>query len=203
MMDYYCDICDKTIRRKSKTKHIRSKSHLYMSSYVKQKHTIGNVYWKDFEKILRDYVDGNRLKFPVFKTLIECELYDENIKFQSKSTPLYSFDNDGSYHISRLCKEISRCIRHRAKIIRKELFPETIIKNLSIIFYSYYYVMTPRYRLQQPRRILESKLFKHITNLSDFEKNDKYGYLAFMYDPVEGDEINEYVYYHICNFVTG
>ena len=36
---YYCEICDKTIKRKSKTKHIKSNSHL---------HTIGNVYWKDF-----------------------------------------------------------------------------------------------------------------------------------------------------------
>ena len=34
--------------------------------------------------------------------------------------------------------------------------------------------MTPKYRLQQPRRILESKLLKHITNLSDFEKANNY-----------------------------
>ena len=32
--------------------------------------------------------------------------------------------------------------------------------------------MSPKYRLKQPRRILESKLLKHIKNLSDFEKNN-------------------------------
>ena len=59
MMDYYCDICDKTIKRKSKTKHIKSKNHLHMKSYVREKHTIGDVYWKDFYKVIREYVNNN------------------------------------------------------------------------------------------------------------------------------------------------
>ena len=97
------------------------------------------------------------------------------------------------YHIFRVCKEIRSFICHRAAIMGKELFPETIMKNLSITFYSYYYIMTPRYRLQQPRRILESKLLKHITNLSDFEKNDKYGFLSFRSRPVSCDDNIVYV----------
>ena len=48
MMDYYCEIRDKTIKRKSKTKDIKSKSHLHMKSYIREKHTIGNAYWKNF-----------------------------------------------------------------------------------------------------------------------------------------------------------
>ena len=88
----------------------------------------------------------------------------------SKRVRLFSFVNTAFYHIFRVCEEIRGCIYRRAAIMGKELFPETIIKNLSITFYSYYYIMTPRYRLQQARRILESRLLKHITNLSDFEK---------------------------------
>ena len=52
--------------------------------------------------------------------------------------------------------------------------------------------MTPKYRLQQPRKILESKLFKHITNLSELEKNDKYGFLSFIYGLMDYDNIYEY-----------
>ena len=44
MDDYYCDICDKRINRKSRTKHIKSKSHSNMNSYVRQKHSVGDVY---------------------------------------------------------------------------------------------------------------------------------------------------------------
>ena len=78
-MDYYCDICDKTIKRKSKTRHIKSKSHLQMKSYIREKHTIGDVYWKDLYRAIREYVNTNRLKFPIFKTLVKCNLFGEDL----------------------------------------------------------------------------------------------------------------------------
>ena len=99
MVDYYCKICDKTINRKSRTHHIKSKGHSYMNSYVRDKHSLGDIYWRDFEEIIRHYVNANRFNFPVFKTLIECELYSENIKFHSDEhemkVMLYEFDNGG------------------------------------------------------------------------------------------------------------
>ena len=79
MMDYSGEICDKTIKRKSKTKHIKSKSHLHMKSYIKEKHTIVDVYWKDFYRVIREYVDTTRLKFPIFKTLVKCDFFGENL----------------------------------------------------------------------------------------------------------------------------
>ena len=48
MKDYYCDICDKTIKYKSKTMHLKSKNRLHMKSYVKEEHILGDIYWKDF-----------------------------------------------------------------------------------------------------------------------------------------------------------
>ena len=82
-MEYYCDICYKTIKLKSKTKHFNSKNHSDMNTYVRKFYRIGEVYWGDFEEILYYYVETNRMKFPIFKMLIECELYDENIKYRS------------------------------------------------------------------------------------------------------------------------
>ena len=146
-----------------------------MNSYVREKHTLSDIYWRDFEEINRHYVNANRFKFPVFKTLIECELYSENIIFHSDEhemkVMLYEIDNGGKVCYS-FCvfKKIRDYIYHRAMLVGNEIFPESIIKNLSITFCSYYYIMTPEYRLQQPRKILESKLLEHITNLSDFEK---------------------------------
>ena len=52
MMNYYCDICDKTIKRKSKTRHNKSKSHLHMKSYIKRK----THYWRCLlERFLQSY----------------------------------------------------------------------------------------------------------------------------------------------------
>ena len=42
--------------------------------------------------------------------------------------------------------------------------------------------MTPRYRLQQPRKIPESKLLKHIKNSSEDDKKNKYRFLSINYD---------------------
>ena len=84
---------------------------------------------------------------------------------------LYSFDDSIFNFMFRVSKKkILYYIRHSAMMMGKELFPESIIKNLSITFYSFYYIITPKHRFHQPRRILESKLLRHITNLKDFEK---------------------------------
>ena len=197
-MDYYCEFCDKTIKRKSKTKHIKSESHLHMKYYVREKHTNGNVCWKDFYRVIREYVNTNRLKFPIFKTLIKCELIGENLVICSDKTKKrvinYGFGDEVFHHLYCVCEEILNRICRRVLMKGEELSLETVIKNISITFYSYYHVMTPRHRLQQPRKVLESKLFKHITNLNDFEKNNKYSFLWYRYRPVSCDDINIYLY---------
>ena len=76
MMDYFCD---KTIKRKSKTKHLKSKNHFNMKSYIRDEHIVGDVYWKDFYRVIRDYVDINRKKFPIFKTVVRCKLFNKDL----------------------------------------------------------------------------------------------------------------------------
>ena len=200
MMDYYCDICDKTIKRKSKTRHIKSKSHLHMKSYVRDEHTIGDVYWKDFYRVIREYVNTNRIKFPIFKTLVKCDLFGENLVIWYDKTKKrlirYGFGDKVFYYIYPVCEEILNRIRCCSLMKGEELSLETVIKNISTTFYSYYYIMTPRYRLEQPRRILESKLLKHITKLNDFEKNNKYNSLLQRYTPISYDDNDVYIHLH-------
>ena len=203
-MDYFCDICDKTIKRKSKTRHIKSKSHLPMKSYIREQHTTGNVYWKDFYRVIREYVDTNRLKFPIFKTFVKCNLFGENLVIcydkTKKRLIRYGFGNEVFHFLYPVCEEILNRIRRRVLMKGEELSLETVIKNISITFYSYYYIMTPRHPLEQPRKILESKLLNHITKLNDFEKNIKYSFLWHRYRPVSCDD--NIVYLHLDRFVN-
>ena len=197
MTDFFCDICDKTIKRKSKTRHIKSKSHLHMKSYVGEKHFIGDVYWKDFYRVIREYVDTNRLKFPIFKTLVKCNIFDENsvIWYDKTKKRLirYGFGDEVFRYLYPVCEEILN--RKRGCVLMKgeKLSLETVIKNISITFYSYYHIMTSRHHLEQPRRILESHLLKHITKLSDSEKDDKYRFLWHRYRPVSRDDNDVYL----------
>ena len=48
--------------------------------------------------------------------------------------------------------------------------------------------MAPKYRIQQPRRILESMLLKHISKLDDLEKKNKYSFLSHIYGLVDMDD---------------
>ena len=195
MVNYYCGICDKTINRKSKTKHIKTKNHSFLDSYVRKKHNFDDVYWEDFEKFLEHYVVGNSMKFPIFRTTIKFKTYDKDIKFQSKRMNFVSFDsNVNFYYISCLIKRIRNYIRHYVAKMGKELSPESNINNLAIMFDSYYYIMHPKYRLQQPRRILESKLLKHITKLVGFEKESEYGFLSHIYKLVHHDDDDVTIY---------
>ena len=196
MMDYYCDICDKTIKRKSKTRYIKSKSHLHMKSYIKEKHTIGDVYWKDFYRVIREYVNTNRLKFPIFKTLVKCNLFDRDLVIWYDKTKKilirYGYGDNVFHYLYPVCEEILKRIRDHVLIKGEKLSLETVIKNISITFYSYYYIMTPRHRLEQPRKVLESNLLKHITKLNDDEKDIKYGFLWHRYRPVSRDDDDVY-----------
>ena len=60
--------------------------------------------------------------------------------------------------------------------------PLSIINNVSITMFSKYKTMKPRYRLHQPRSILESKLLKNICNLSYIDKSSKFKFLAIKYE---------------------
>ena len=63
-----------------------------------------------------------------------------------------------------------------------DLVPSSIINNLTITIFSYYNSMTPRYRLQQPRKIFKSKMIKHIKKSSEDDKMNKYRFLSINYD---------------------
>ena len=198
MKDYYCDICDKTI--KNKTNHLKSKNHLRMKSYVRNEHIVGDVYWKDFYSVIRNYVDINRKKFPIFKTVVKCKLFNKDLVICYDKTKngliSYGFGDEVFHHLYPVCEEILNRLHRYALISGKKLSLDTIIKNMSIRFFSYYYIMTPRHRLQQPRRVLESRLLKHITNLNDDEKNIKYASLWKRYKPISSDDIDVYFHLH-------
>ena len=155
------------------------------------------TYWKDFYRVIREYVDTNRLKFPIFKTLVKCNLFGENLVFWYDKTKKrlieYGFGDEGFRYLYPVCEEILNRIRGRVLKKGENLSLETVIKNISITFYSYYYIMTPRHRLGQPRKVLESNLLKHITKLNDFEKNIKYSFLWHRYRPVSRNDNDVYL----------
>ena len=57
-----------------------------------------------------------------------------------------------------------------------KLDSSSIISNVTITLFSNYKSMTIEHKLQQPRRVHESKLLKHIKNVSYDDKINKYNF---------------------------
>ena len=188
----YCDDCDITINKKSKSRHLLSQNHSQMKSYVRQSHDVGDIYWKDFYNTNRKNVNNNRLKFLIFKTKVSFNLFDKDLVIwldnTKKRLSSYCYGDDVFHYLNPVCEKIQDRIRCYALKSGKVLYLETVMKDVSITFYSYYYLMHPTHKLFQPRRVLESQLLKHMLKLTEDEKCSKYKYLYRKYRTVSYDD---------------
>ena len=55
-MSYYCEICDKTIIHKSRTRHNKTKGHYFMKSCATNIYNYNDIVWGHFEKILLENI---------------------------------------------------------------------------------------------------------------------------------------------------
>ena len=187
MTSFYCQHCDKSINYKSKQNHIKTKKHLYMyNNFVINKHNIGNIPFSDLENIINEYITDYNTKFNSFSILVKCNLYNNNINIsidnRNESILFCKFKDIGSvfYEYSQ-SKKVRDYIYQYA--LRKDLNIDdnSIINNLTITISLEYHTMKPKHRLQQPRRILESKILKQINDLSYTELVEKYRFLSRKY----------------------
>ena len=76
-MDYYCNICDKTINQKSKNRHNRTKRHCFMKNYLTNNYNYNDIVRDDVEKILHENNFNNNNKFNEFKIYVSWKINDD------------------------------------------------------------------------------------------------------------------------------
>ena len=181
--NYYCQDCDKYIIRKYKQRHIKSKRHSYMYYIiVTNNYKFGNVYWVDFEKTIQEYMKEITIKFYAFSIVIGCKRNDEDICISVDNREGYAPNSGWICYKYCKSKKIRDYIFHRAMLKDIKLDSSSIIGNVSITLFSNYKSMTTKQNLQQPRRVLESKLLKYIKNMSYDDKINKYNFLTLEYE---------------------
>ena len=88
----------------------------------------------------RDYVDINRKKFPIFKIVVRCKLFNKKLVIcydkTRKGLIRYGFVDAVFHHLYPVCEEILNRLHRYALISGKELSLDTVIKNMSITFFS-------------------------------------------------------------------
>ena len=61
-MTYHCNICDKSINRKSRNKHNKLKRHYFMKkNYVTNIYNYNDIVWDDVEKILHENIISHNM----------------------------------------------------------------------------------------------------------------------------------------------
>ena len=189
--NYYCQICDKHINQRSKKKHINSKTHLYMNdNIIINKLSIGDLYWCDLVETIDKYMIFHLNKFRIFTTAVKCRIANKDINILIDKIEGYNrfFETDDDEEERLYSKYLNRhkmlhYIHYRCGFFDMEINSSTVISDVVITFFSNYMTMTPKHRLfNQPRRILESKLLKHIHAKSNDDKFDKYRFLSIVYN---------------------
>ena len=183
----YCYSCDKYISQKFIKKHNKSKTHLYFhNNFVINKYDIGDVLWKDFENIIHDYIIDYNCKFNSFHIVINFQLNKENMNISidiiEGQLPLYKFKDCGwVYYKFCQSKKARDYVFSRAILKNIDLESTSIINNVILTIFSKYKTMTRNHILNQPRRVLVSKMLKHIHNSNFRDKLTKYYFLSKKY----------------------
>ena len=160
-------------------KHNKSKTHLYFyNNFVINKYYIGDVLWRDFENIIRDYINEYNNKFNSFSILVIFQLDKENMSISidniEREIPLYESKNSG-WIIYKFCqsKKVRDFVFHNATLKNIKLESTSIINNVILTIFSKYKIIKRNHLLNQPRSILESKILKHIHNSNFRDKLTK------------------------------
>ena len=187
-MSSYCQSCDKYISQNFIKRHNKSKTHLYFhNNFVINKYYIGDILWKDFENIIRDYIIVYNYKFQLFYILINFEINKikrsisiDNIEGE---VPLYKFKDCGwIYYKFCQSKKARDYVYSQAILQNINLESTSIINNVTLTIFSKYKTMKRNHQLKQPRPVLESKILKNIHNSSFSDKLTKYYFLSKKYE---------------------
>ena len=65
-MDYFCDLCDKTFKIKSKSKHHKSLAHTDFEKCIRIKNTIQNPDFFHIDEIFTNYISNYNKKFDFY-----------------------------------------------------------------------------------------------------------------------------------------
>ena len=184
----YCHSCDKNISQKFMKKHNKSKTHLYFhNNFVINKYHIGDVFFKDFESVIHNYINKYNNKFYSFSILINFQLNNENMRISIDNidgeVPLYRFKNIGwIYYKFCQSKKARDYVFNQATLKNIELESSSIINNVILTIFSKYKTIKRNHLLSQPRSILESKILKQVHNKNFSDKLTKYEFLSKKYE---------------------
>ena len=88
MSDYFnCEVCDKSIRTKSRKKHLDSQYHKFLSMSIISRYSVTNPDFVNVDNILKNYVLDYNKKFSFYLIICKWKLHfpDTFVNVESKT----------------------------------------------------------------------------------------------------------------------
>ena len=87
---FHCELCDKSIKIRSKKKHLNSQYHKSLSECIISKYTVDNPSFFHMEDILKNYVDDYNKKFVLYLIICKWKLHFSDTIIYVKSDRMYN-----------------------------------------------------------------------------------------------------------------
>ena len=92
---FHCDLCDKSIKIRSKKKHLNSQYHKSLTRSIICKYTVKNPSFLHIEEILKNFVDDYIKKFQFYLIFCKWKLSFSDTTINVKTDRLYNIHRAG------------------------------------------------------------------------------------------------------------
>ena len=159
MSDYFhCELCNKSIKLRSKKKHLNSRYHKSLSESIISKYSVENPSFLHMEDILKKYVDDYNKKFVLYIIICKWKLHFSDTIINVKSNRLYNIHRPGWELRPYLISKIEYMENYGHKFSH--------ISEMNIEFISSLRNMTYEHYIKIPKSMLEWTMIKKLaTNL--------------------------------------
>ena len=155
MSDYFhCDLCDKSIRIRSKKKHLNSQSHKSLTRSIICKYTVENPSFFHMNDILKKYVDDYNKKFEFY--LISCKW---KLHF---SDTIINIKSDRLYNIYIPSRKLRPYLISKIEDFESDGHKFSHISQMNIVFISNLRNMTYQHYLQIPKPMIEWTIIRKL-----------------------------------------
>ena len=151
---FHCDLCDKSIKMRSKKRHINSANHKSLNRSIICKYTIENPSFLHIENILKKYVDDYNKKFVLYIIICKWKLHFSDTIINVKTDRLYNF-----YIPSR---KLRPYLKSKIEDFESDDHKFSHISEMDIMFISDLRNMTYQHYLQIPKPMIEWTIIRKL-----------------------------------------
>ena len=153
---FYCEICDKSIKIKSKKRHQNSRYHKSLTNSIICKYTVEDPNFFHMNDILKKYVEEYNKKFGIYIIICEWKLHFSDTIINIKSDRLYNL------YIPR--RKLRPYLISKIDDFESKGYKLSNISEMNITFISNMRNMTYSHYLQIPKSMLEWTMIKKLAN---------------------------------------